>query len=101
MTDYIEAYADDEGSSTLDCSFTMDDRQDEQVTSTFEFKTDKDAQQLPSTMEMHIDSTGDYNTESDGSVSMTDGSSGNEQVVTVADGDYNDYYHILYLTFVH
>ena len=71
------------------------------MTSTFELKTDEDVQQLPSTMQMQIDSTIDYNTENDGSASMIYRSPGNEQVVTVENGDYNDYYHILQLAFVH
>ena len=101
MSDYVEAYTDDDRSTTTERSLAMDDKPDEQLTSTFEFQTDDDAQQLPSTMEMHMDSTGDYNTESDAAASIAGGSSSNEQVETLADGDYNDYYHRLYLAFVY
>ena len=43
VNDYIEAYADDEGSTTTDSFFTMDDQLVGQLASTFEFKTDDDA----------------------------------------------------------
>ena len=71
MSDHVGPCTDDERSTTTHCSLTMDDKSDEQLSSTLEFKTDDDAQQLPSTMEIHMDSAGDYNTEIDGAASIT------------------------------
>ena len=77
----------------------MDIDSEQQIPATVEFTTY--AGPLPSTMEIHAESSKDRGTDSDDSTSFMDVSSANAQVIIPADNDYHDHCNILYLSFVH
>ena len=71
MNSYIEAYEEDEMSSTSQHALTRYDESDDQLSSTVEFQTDTDgdAEQIASTMEVHAESEDDDLMESENSTS--------------------------------
>ena len=98
MNDYVEAYADEERSTTTDYSVSMGIDPEQQINSTIEFTTH--AEPLSATMEINAESTRDHRTDSDDLTSFMDVSSANAPVIMPVDDDHRDYYNILRISFV-